>query len=567
MSESDPEESYTAIRSVVTVPTAAAQEARENPRVDELRERLVKDYPRLFSGVANKNPPDRGRFGTARIKLKPNPKVYWHREYQLQGERAEAMKKMLKEFIERGWIEPSDSEWASPAFIVPKKEKGKWRLVVDYRGLNEQTEHDSYSLPLIDTILQKQARKHIFTVFDLKHGYHQMPLHEDSRACTAMSTPLGPMQWKVVPMGAKNGNAVFQRMMEDLLGPVRDCADPFVDNIIIGCGTEDTSEDELIKAHEKDLRQVLDVLDRHQMVFKPTKASLFVKEVEFAEHVVGHGLRRPMPGKLTALNHWERADTISELRSFMGFRNYYSGYVRMYAELSGPSHKMLQVWKFDGRKGSKKKLAWTTEAEEAFETLKRTLLGKLGLFLMTRDKGFLLRTDASDCAVGADLEHVREDGSHVPVAFWSRVLAEGQHRTWTAREKETYAIICALRTWSGHIGLQPIVVCIDHQSLQSWHKEQVDTLSGPAARRARWHETLTKFELSVLYVPGKDNTVADCLSRWAYPAGKAWMDISMHGDAEETAEAMRIIQAERLLEEGEAKCFVVMGSRAELAQV
>ena len=123
MSESDPEESYTAIRSVVTVPTAWAQEARTNPRVDELRERLVKDYPRLFSGVANKNRPDRGQLGTTRMKLKPNPIVYRHREYQLQGERAEAMKKLLKEFIERGWMEPSDSQWASPAFIVPKEEK------------------------------------------------------------------------------------------------------------------------------------------------------------------------------------------------------------------------------------------------------------------------------------------------------------------------------------------------------------------------------------------------------------------------------------------------------------
>ena len=131
------------------------------------------------------------------------------------------MRKLLAEFIERGRIEPSDSEWASPAFIVPKKEKGEWRLVVDYRGLNEQTEHDSYSLPLIDSILQKQQKKRIFTVLDLKHGYHQMPLHPDSRPCTAMLTPLGPMQWKVVPMGAKNGNAAFQRMMEDLLGPVR----------------------------------------------------------------------------------------------------------------------------------------------------------------------------------------------------------------------------------------------------------------------------------------------------------------------------------------------------------
>ena len=149
-SDWDPEEAYTAVRSVVSIPKQAAEEAQENPKVTELKDRLINAYPRLFSGVANKNPPDRGRFGTARIKLKPNPKIYRHREYQLQGDRAEAMKKLLAEFIERGWIEPSDSEWASPASIVPKKEKGEWRLVVDYRGLNEQTEHDSYSLPLIE---------------------------------------------------------------------------------------------------------------------------------------------------------------------------------------------------------------------------------------------------------------------------------------------------------------------------------------------------------------------------------------------------------------------------------
>ena len=116
---------------------------------------------------------------------------------------------------------------------MPKKQKGEWRLVVDYSSLNEQTEHDSYSLPLIDTILQKQQKKCIFTVLDVKHGYHQMPIHPDSRPCKAMSTLLGPMQWKVVPMGAKNGNAAFQRMMEDLHRPVRDCADLFVDDIII----------------------------------------------------------------------------------------------------------------------------------------------------------------------------------------------------------------------------------------------------------------------------------------------------------------------------------------------
>ena len=152
------------------------------------------------------------------------------------------------------------------------------------------------------------------------------------------------------------------------------------------------------------------------------------------------------------------------------------------------------------------------------------------------------------------------------MAFWSRILAEGQHRTWTAREKETYAIVCALRKWSAHIGLQPGVVCTDHQSLQSWHKEHVDTPSGPAARRARWHETFAKFDLSVVYVRGKDNTVADCLSRWAYPAGKAWMDISSHGDAEETEEAKRIIEMEKVMEQEGVKCFVVMANRTDLAE-
>ena len=166
----------------------------------------------------------------------------------------------------------------------------------------------------------------------------------------------------------------------------------------------------------------------------------------------------------------------------------------------------------------------------------------------------MLRTDASDYAVGAVLEQVREDGSDVPVAFRSRALAEGQRHTWTARERERYAIICALRKWSGHISLQPIVLCTYRQSLQSSHNEHVDTRSDPAARRAWWHETLAKFDLSVLYVPGKDNTVANCLSCLAYQAGKAWMDISMHGDAEETAEAKRIIEAERLREDGRMLC-------------
>ena len=113
MSDRDSEEAYSAMKSVVWIPQQAAEEAQENAKVAELGDRLIEPYPRLFTQVANKNPPDRGKFGTAKIKLKPNRRIYRYHEYQPQGKRAEAMKKLLMKLIERGWIESSDSEWAA----------------------------------------------------------------------------------------------------------------------------------------------------------------------------------------------------------------------------------------------------------------------------------------------------------------------------------------------------------------------------------------------------------------------------------------------------------------------
>ena len=252
------------VSSVVQVPGQAKAESDECPKIQALRARLKQKYgDTFFSGKPVFPPPVRGPYDEAKIRLKPDPRVYRHREFALRGERKEAMEKILREFIERGWLQPCHSEWASPCFVVPKKVAGQWQLVVDYRGLNAQTQHDSYTLPLIEDMLQKQHRRRIFIVIDLKHGYHQMPLAEESRACTAMSTPLGALQWKVMPMGVTNGNAALQRMLENLLEPVRDCADPFVDDVIIASRDPSMSYDELLEAHEGDVTRVLDLLVRH----------------------------------------------------------------------------------------------------------------------------------------------------------------------------------------------------------------------------------------------------------------------------------------------------------------
>ena len=85
-------------------------------------------------------------------------------------------------------------------------------------------------------------------------------------------------------------------------------------------------------------------------------------------------------------------------------------------------------------------------------------------------------------------------------------------------------------------------------------------------RRARWHQTLAMFDLMAVYVPGRANTVAHCLSRWASPASKGMTDVSAHDDEAETAEARNISKMERMMEEEVVKCLVVMAAEDPLGR-
>ena len=211
---------------------------------------------------------------------------------------------------------------------------------------------------------------------------------------------------------------------------------------------------------------MLDLLVWHKLTGGSGKATIAVSEVVFTGHVVWNGQRKPIPGKVAAIEHWEKLKTVSELRAYLGFCNYYSGYIKLYAEYAAPMTTMLKGNREETKKGSKKALVWNDDSDRAFEGMKQALLSAVGLHLVDPDRGFVLRTDASDYVIGAVLEQVLDDGNHVPVAFWSRVLAEGQRRTWTPRQKEAYAIVMALRKWAGYIALHHVTVCTDHQRFE-----------------------------------------------------------------------------------------------------
>ena len=398
-----------------------------------------------------------------------------------------------------------------PGVPVPKPNDD--RVVIDYRYVNDCTETDAHPLPRIEDILLNQGKFKIWSVLDMKDGYHQVPLKKEDRHITCMSTPRGTKQWTVLAMGLKNAGAIFQRMMEWVLRDLPG-VNVYIDDVIVG-STGNTPE-ELLANHERDLRAAMERLREHDLHVSPKKAQLFVEEVEFCGHVMRDGQRRPSPGKLLAIQKWSPPETISHLRGFMGVTNYYSGYVPHYAELAAPLTSKLSVNREDGKKGSTKRVTWKDDEIRAFQRLKEALVEELVLFQADPDKPFILRADASDRAIGAVLEQKREGAltphGTVPVAFFSRKLGKSQ-LNWTPREKETYAVVEALKKWAGWIGLQPVVITTDHKSLEDWVHEKMDTPSGPAGRRARWHEILSKFDLTVQYVPGRDNVVAEAMSR------------------------------------------------------
>ena len=502
-----------------------------------MRKRILADYEQdVFSGEVCLRPGQdhpkvcgTERLGFARLDLYPNAKPKSVKPIQLVGERAAPEQEIVEDVLAPAWIERCPaSEWACNGFVVPKKEKGKWRLVVDSPQLNEATLPDAHPLPLIENMLENQSKHKIFTIVDLSKGFHQIPLHPESRAKTAMN------------LAGKNGPAIFQRVMDHVLQG-SDCADVYIEDIIIG--SSGATEEELLANHNRDVRAVLDRLQKEESVASVSKTDFFVCSVEFCHHVLKNGTRRPAPGKMLALERWEKPDNVRELRGFLGLANYYSGYVQNYASIATPLIEMLKNLP-KHKNGKKIGLTWNASANEAFLKLKRAITDIVPLQLADWDKDFVLTPDASNWAMGVALHQEGPDGALRPLAFFSRKLS-GSQLNWSPREEECYAIVAALFKWHGWMGNKRLEVRTDHHSLENWATEDLKNVGGPSRRQARWHELFSKVKLHVVYTPGPLKPVGDFLSRWAYPANPALDDVSIHGTAQAARDVRGMMAAEK----------------------
>lgn len=426
-----------------------------------------------------------------KIRLQDDSPVYI-KPYRLPYSQKEEINKQISKMLDDGIIEPAISEWSSPLLIVPKKSlagEKKWRVVLDYRQLNNRIKTDKFPLPCIDEILNALSGAVYFTHLDLYQGYYQIELDSKSRPYTAFSTDRGQFQMTRLPMGLKISPNSFARAMTLAMSGLNysNCFIYLDDLIIFG--------NNLVN-HNQNLVKVLQRLRQVNLKLNPTKCDFLKKEILYLGHTISSNGISPDPQKIDVMMNYPVPTNGNETKRFVAFANYYRKFIKNFAELAGPLN-------FLSKKGVT--FNWTHECQKAFESLKQALMKPPVLQYpdFSENNKFILRTDASGYALGAVLLNSNDK----PVAYASRSLNKAEINYCTI-EKELLSIVWAVKKFRPYLFGRKFEIHTDHRPLI-----YLFGMSNPSSRLTKFRLVLEEYDFSVHYVRGKDNVVADALSR------------------------------------------------------
>ena len=378
--------------------------------------------------------------------------------------------------------------------IIPKKldhtGKRKYRVVIDFRLLNEKTVGDAYPLPNITEILDQLGKARYFTVFDLASGFHQIELDPDDRSKTAFSFLNGHYEYIRMPMGLKNSPATFQRLMDQvLLGLQGVEAFIYLDDIVV------YAED--LKEHGKKVRRLLNRLKEANLSLQPDKCEFLFKEITYLGHIISSDGVKPDPKKIEAVKNFPRPKNPKNIKQFLGLAGYYRRFIKNFATRAKPLTNLLK---------KEVTFKWGSEEEESFKDLRQALCESPILQYPDYEQPFTITTDASGYAVGALLSQ-KKDGIDLPIAFFSHVLNSAECN-YSTTEKECLAVLYAVHQFRPYVYGKQFVLVSDHEPLR-W----IDSVKDPGQRLIRWRLKLRDYEYTFKYKPGKLNTNADALSR------------------------------------------------------
>jgi hypothetical protein len=298
------------------------------------------------------------------------------------------LRKTLTELLGKNFIRVSKSPAAAPILLV-RKPSGGIRFCVDYRGLNEITIKDRYPLPLIRETLRNIASARWFTKLDIIAAFHKIRIHPGEEWKTAFRTRYGLYEWNVTPFGLTGAPATFQRYINQVLQEyVDDFVSAYVDDIIIY--SNGSRED-----HQRKVKQVLRKLQNARLQCDIEKSEFERDSVKYLGFIVeaGKGLRVD-PQKVEAIRSWEAPKTKKDVRSFLGFANFYRTFIPQFATIATPLTRLT---------GKDTEFRWDVACQEAYVELKELFINAPILAHFEEGRTTILKTDASGWATRAVL--------------------------------------------------------------------------------------------------------------------------------------------------------------------
>ncbi|CAF1475073.1 unnamed protein product, partial [Rotaria sordida] len=376
----------------------------------------------------------------------------------------EAMYKIIQELLHFGLIRPSYSPYAAPALLVPKHD-GSWRMVVDYKKLNNITIKDNHPLPNMEQATQILGGSYkFFSKLDMKSGFWQIPIKEEDKHKTAFITPDGLYEWNVLAQGLKNSPPSFQRVMTDLLSPCHQFSLVYIDDIVVYSRSFDE--------HVAHMTQILSILLKHNFQLNPSKCNIFQHQIDYLSHTISEHSVKPTDEKIQAIIKLREPTTLAEANKFLGA------------------------------------LSWYHPQKQAFLQLKQLLtISPLFLNFLHDDYPVILTTDASKVGISGTLQQII-NGETKNLYYHSQVTSSAQRR-YDPIELEALAIwLCFQRMRSYLLG-RSIIIYTDHcpscfMMNASVKNRRVDRIS----------ILLQEYNIEkIIHIKGQHNCLADYLSR------------------------------------------------------
>ena len=414
-----------------------------------------------------------------------------------------------KRLEEAGLISRSLSNWSAPCMVVPKKQdpdspcEVQLRMVIDYRQLNKRIITSrvpdrngkigrvisNYPIPTIESLLARLEGCKYFSILDLRSGYHHIGLSEQSKPLTAFTTHSGKFQWNVLPFCIGIRVQTFSFVINKAIGHCSDFAANYLNDIIV---FSRTAED-----HMEHLERIFTALQTADLKIKVLKCEFFKKHISYLGFLIGETGTHFDRSKVKAINKITTPTSIEEVRQFNGMCSYYQKFISHYSDISKCFNDMT-------KKGAT--FNWRKECDTAFKLLKEKLMEDPVLISPQVDKDYVMHCDASKYSYSGILQQTRPRTKElVPVAYFSGNFDKTVK--WNITEKEAYAIYKSVKKFAFYITGAKTTVFSDHKPLKNFFEGGMKI-----TKLDRWSLELQEFDISLEFIQGKLNTVADIIS-------------------------------------------------------